>query len=352
MRLHSHNGSFQRSKHTVKITPGKLAGMKAVSTDRGTIAAAAMDQRGSLKKALGELSGGDVSDAMMEDFKGAVTEVLTPHASAILLDPQWGIAPSKKRSQNAGLLLAYEESGYDNTRPGRLPDLLPHWSVRRLKEAGADCVKVLLYYTPDDPTEINEEKHAFVERIGDECRTHDIPFFLEFVGYDSAGGDVKGLEFAKVKPHVVTGSMAEFTKDRYGVDVMKVEVPINMKFVEGAVNYGGQTAYTKAEALDHFRAAAAVATTPFIYLSAGVSNAEFTESLELAAESGVTWAGVLCGRATWKDGIPIFAKEGVDAFRRWLETEGVNNIGNVNERLKGAVSWFGAYDVEDTSSPG
>ena len=247
-----------------------------------------------------QASGGNVTDAMMEEFKAAVTEVLTPHASAILLDPQWGIEPAKRRSANAGLLLAYEQSGYDNSRPGRLPDLLSHWSVRRLKEAGADCVKVLLYYTPLDTDDINEEKHAFVERIGDECRTNDIPLFLEFVGYDPDGGDEKGLEFAKIKPRVVAGSIAEFTKDRYGVDVMKVEVPVNMKFVDGATSHTGQRAYSRAEALDHFRAAAAGATRPFIYLSAGVSNAEFTESLELAAESGVRWTGVLCGRARGK----------------------------------------------------
>ena len=327
----------------MQITPGKLAGLKAVSTEKGTIAAAAMDQRGSLKKALAQGSGGEVTDAMMEEFKGAVTEVLTPHASAILLDPQWGIGPSKQRSANAGLLLAYEESGYDNTRPGRLPDLLPQWSVRRLKDAGANCVKVLLYYTPYDAAAVNEEKHVFVERIGDECRANDIPFFLEFVAYDADGGDEKGAEFAKIKSRVVTASMAEFTKDRYGVDVMKVEVPVNMKFVSGAASYTGEQAYTRAEALDCFRAAAAVATKPFIYLSAGVSNAEFTESLELAAESGVTWAGVLCGRATWKDGIPVYAKDGLEAFRGWLQNQGVENIGNVNERLKAASAWYTVY---------
>jgi len=330
----------------VTMTPGKLAGMKAVSTETGTIGAAAMDQRGSLKKALSKAKGSDVTDAMMEEFKSAVTEVLTPHASAILLDPEWGIEPSKKRSANAGLLLAYEKSGYDNTRSGRLPDLLPHWSVRRLQEAGANCVKVLIYYTPFDTQDVNEEKHAFVERIGDECRTNDIPFFLEFVGYDAAGGDEKGLEYAKLKPKVVTATMAEFTKKRYGVDVMKVEVPVNMKFVADTKSFSGEEAYSKAEALNHFRAAASVATKPFIYLSAGVSNLEFTESLELAAESDVTWAGVLCGRATWKEGIPVYAKEGVDAFHRWLETEGVENIGNVNERLVHAKAWFDTFGVD------
>jgi tagatose 1,6-diphosphate aldolase len=329
----------------MKLTPGKLTGLKRVSNERGVIAAAAMDQRGSLQKSLAKEKGAEVSDAMMEEFKTLVTEVLTPHASAILLDPEWGLPASKRRAKNAGLLLAYEKTGYDKTGPGRLPDLLDHWSARRLKEAGADCVKILLYYTPFDPKDVNNQKHAWVERIGDECRANDIPFFLEFVGYEE-GADEKGLEYAKKKPQIVMESMKEFSKPRYGVDVLKVEVPVNMKFVEGAKVYAGQKAYSKQEAMDLFRKAAAVATKPFIYLSAGVSNAEFTEALETAAEAGVKFNGVLCGRATWKEGIPVYAKQGADAFRKWLENEGVKNINNVNERLKAASSWHSMYEAE------
>jgi tagatose 1,6-diphosphate aldolase len=329
----------------MKLTPGKLAGMKAVSNERGVIAAAAMDQRGSLQKALAKEKGSSVSDEMMEEFKILVTEVLTPHASAILLDPEWGLPASKRRAKNAGLLLAYEKTGYDKTGPGRLGDLLDHWSAQRLKHAGADCVKILLYYSPYDPKDTNDKKHAWVERIGDECRANDIPYFLEFVGYEE-GADEKGLEYAKKKPYIVTESMREFTKPQYGVDVLKVEVPVNMKFVEGTKSYKGEKAYSKKEAIDFFHGAANVATKPFIYLSAGVSNAEFSETLELAGESGVKFNGVLCGRATWKDGIPIYAKQGAAAFRNWLETEGVKNINNVNDKLKAATSWYSIYEVE------
>lgn len=327
------------------LTPGKLAGMKAVSDGRGVIAAAAMDQRGSLQKALAKEKGSDVGDRDMEEFKSLVTEVLTPHASAILLDPEWGLPASKRRAKGAGLLMAYEKTGYDKTGPGRLPDLLDNWSVRRIKEAGADCVKILLYYTPDDPREVNDIKHAWVERIGDECRGNDIPFFLEFIGYEE-GTDEKGLGFAKKKPLIVAGSMAEFTKDRYGVDVMKVEMPVNMRFVEGTGVFGGQKAYSKQEAMDHFRRTADVATRPFIYLSAGVSNAEFTGSLELAAEAGTRFSGVLCGRATWKDGIPVYGRQGAEPFRTWLESEGVTNIKNVNARLAAARPWFEFYGAK------
>ena len=101
---------------------------------------------------------------------------------------------------------------------------------------------------------------------------------------------------------------------------------------------------------NHFRRTADTATRPFIYLSAGVSNAEFTESLELAAEAGTKFSGVLCGRATWKDGIPIYAKQGSAAFRKWLESEGVKNIENVNARLEAAHSWFDFYGVEAADS--
>jgi tagatose 1,6-diphosphate aldolase len=332
-----------------KLTPGKLAGLKAVSDQRGVIAAAAMDQRGSLQKSLAKERGAAADAHDLEEFKVLVTEVLTRHASAILLDPEFGLPASKQRN-GKGLLLAYEKTGYDATTPGRLPDLLDVWSVRRLKEAGADCIKILLYYTPFEKSSVNDLKHAWIERIGDECLTHDIPFFLEFVGYDAHGGDEKSVDYAKKKPEIVSGSMAEFGKARYNVDVLKVEVPVEMAFVEGTRSFKGEKAYTRAQALQHFRDAEGMTHKPFIYLSAGVSNPVFIETLELAGESGTKFNGVLCGRATWKDGIAIYAKQGAKAFRDWLETTGVENITNVNNSLKAASPWylkFGANSLEE-----
>src|SRR6516162_4957001 len=324
------------------VSPGKLKHLKALSTKNAIIAAAAMDQRGSLKKAIASAKGVDqkaITPEMMSEFKTAVVRVLTPHASAILLDPEYGLDAAKARASNAGLLLAYEESGYDNTKPGRLPDLLPHVSVKRIVDMGADAVKILIYYTPFDDPQVKDIKHAFIERIGAECEFHQIPFFLEFVGYDPKGGSEKGLEFAKLKPQVVIGSMKEFSKPQYHVDVLKVEVPVNAEFVEGSSVYKGEKAYTRAEALAYYRQAAEVATKPFIYLSAGVGNAQFVESLSMAKEAGTDFSGVLCGRATWKDGMPIYATKGVKALEDWLSTEGVKNINAVNSALKGATPW-------------
>lgn len=332
----------------MSLSPGKIKHMKALSNDAGVIAAAAMDQRGSLQKSIAAAKGIDakaVTDEMMSEFKVAVTKVLTPHASAILLDPEYGLPAAAARSSNAGLLLAYELSGYDNTQPGRLPDLLPHVSAKRIADWGADAVKILIYYTPFEDSKINDIKHAFIERIGAECASIDIPFFLEFVGYDPAGGDEKGLEFAKTKPEVVRKSMEEFSKAHYHVDVLKVEVPINANYVEGSSVYKGQKAYTRAEALEHFRNCAAVAAKPFIYLSAGVSNAQFVESLNMAGESGTDYSGVLCGRATWKDGIGVYGKDGAAALESWLSGEGVKNINAVNAAITTAKPWYAKLGI-------
>ena len=335
----------------VKMGKGKYARINACADDRGIIAAAAMDQRGSLQKAIakGRGSNGTASAEDLATFKGVVTRVLTKHASAILMDPEYGLEAINQRAPGTGVLLAYEKTGYDVSVKGRLPELLPEWSVRRLVEAGADAIKILLYYNPNDDEGINRVKHAFIERIGAECAAIDAPFFLEPIVYDDTMGDEKSLAFAKIKPDYVTRSMAEFSKDRYGVDILKVEVPVNIKYVEGSRAFtGGEAAYSRAEAKDLFRSAASVATKPFIYLSAGVTDEIFRETLELAAEADVPFSGVLCGRATWQDGIPIYAEQGEAALEAWLEDRGVQNIKALNAVLAdGAKPWWDFYGGRD-----
>src|ERR1051326_1815833 len=127
----------------MSLSPAKTQHMNALSNSAGVIAAAAMDQRGSLKKGIAGAKGipeAQVTSEQMEEFKTAVSRALTPHASAILLDPEFGLPAAKARASNAGLLLAYEETGYDATDQHRMPDLLPHLSVKRIKEMGANAV--------------------------------------------------------------------------------------------------------------------------------------------------------------------------------------------------------------------
>ncbi len=322
----------------LKHSANKWAAMERLATKEGYIEALAIDQRGALKKMIAAQDG-DASTEQIETFKKLVSEELTSYASSILLDPEYGLPAAKVRAQEAGLLLAYEKTGYDANKVGRLPDLLTEWSALCLVEAGTDAVKFLLYYDVDEDAAINEQKHIFIERLGSECQGEDIPFFLELLAYDATNADANSTEYAKVKPRKVIEMMKEFAKPRYKVDVLKVEVPVNMNYVEGFCDT--DPVYTKEEALQHFKAQSDATDLPFIFLSAGVSAQLFQETLYFAKEAGSTFNGVLCGRATWANGVAPFIKEGEAAARAWLQSAGRQNIERLNEVVeKTATPWF------------
>jgi len=333
----------------VRLSSGKRKRLEAVSDSRGVIAALAIDQRDALRRLFSaelKIEKRAVPREHLEQFKSIVVRALSPYASAVLLEPEYGLHAASQRAPSSGLLMAYEVSGYDPDVPARFPRLLEHWSVRRLVDAGAHCVKVLLYYALSDAPEILEHKRVWVERVGSECAGCDIPFFLEIVPYQD-GLDEKTPQFARCKPAILTSAMQEFSQLRYGVDVLKVGMPITMAYVEGSAVSSGTVVHTRAEALELFRRAAAVTAKPFLFLSAGVSNRAFNEALGLASEAGVHFCGVLCGRATWKDGVGIFVRDGVNALQEWLETEGVRNIRNINESLKAATPWSEKYPADE-----
>ena len=335
----------------MNVSKGKQKGLEAIADSRGVIAALAIDQRSALRKLFAAATGianDQIPLELLQQFKEAVSRILTPHASAILLDPEIGLPASRRRAKNVGLLLAYEQTGYDRSLAGRLPRLLDGWSVNALAAAGADGIKTLLYYSPFSSSGINDLKKDWVQRVGEECAAVDVPYFLELVAYHDEM-DEKGREFAVIKPEVVTRGIEEFSKSHYRVDVLKVGVPVNMTFVDNRNDHDANIVYTREQAKKHFRRAAAAAQKPFIYLSEGVSNEMFSETLELAVEAGANFSGVLCGRATWKDGVPIFASDGLSALEDWLANEGVKNIQRVNTLLRSARPWFSFYEMPEAS---
>jgi tagatose 1,6-diphosphate aldolase len=335
----------------VNISKGKQKGLEAIADNRGVIAALAIDQRSALRTLFAAATGianDQIPVELLEQYKEAVSRILTPHASAILLDPEIGLSAARQRAKNVGLLLAYEQTGYDKSVAGRLPKLLQGWSVNALAAAGADGIKTLLYYSPFSSSGINDLKKNWVQRVGEECATADVPYFLELVAYHDEM-DEKSREFAVLKPEVVTRGIEEFSQSRYRVDVLKVGVPVNMAFVDNRNDQDVNIVYTREQAKQHFRRAAEAARKPFIYLSEGVSNEMFSETLELAAEAGANFSGVLCGRATWKDGVPIFASDGLSALEDWLANEGAKNIQRVNKLLSSARPWFSFYEMPKTS---
>jgi tagatose 1,6-diphosphate aldolase len=317
------------------------------------IGALAIDQRKSLRRLIGEAAGvafESITDQQLVAFKEAISEVLSAESTAILFDTEYGMPAAEKRSAGCGLLLAYELDGYENPRPNRMLALMPDLSVQRLADMGADGIKILLHFSPADPAKANDEKFAMIERIGAECEAVGLPFFLEPLLYDPSHPLVQaGLSperkreqafaFAQQKPQMVVDMMREFSLDRYRVDILKVEFPVVAAFVEGSATFCGRAAYSSEEALQWYRAADEAAGRPYIYLSAGVSSAEFLASLRYAVEAHTRFSGVLCGRATWQDGVPAFARDGKEGLVRWLEAEGLANLRALNQVIASATPW-------------
>ncbi|MCU5746315.1 tagatose 1,6-diphosphate aldolase [Staphylococcus sp. SQ8-PEA] len=293
--------------------------------DNGIFSAIAIDQRGALKRLLKD----QVTDENISEFKGFVSEILTPHGSSILLDPEYGLPAAKKRDKHAGLILSYEQTGYDKSDSRRLPRLVLNQSVKRLKEVDADAVKILIYYDVDDEVETNEIKHAFVERVGSECEAENVPFLLEILTYNNQIGDEKGEAFAKVRPDKVNRAMKVFSDARYKVDVLKVETPVNMNYVEGLGT--DNPVYTQEEAAAYFKAQDDSTHLPYIYLSGGMSADLFQQTLKFAKQAGSKFNGVLCGRATWKGATEAFVNDGSLSAREWIEQQGLSNLKALNE---------------------
>jgi tagatose 1,6-diphosphate aldolase len=188
----------------------------------------------------------------------------------------------------------------------------------------------MVYYDPFDDDDVLERKHAFVERVGAECAAEGVPLFLEPMSYSDRGE--APLERARRKPEVLRRTVAEFSKPRYRVDVLKIEFPLEIALVAGIEPASERPPlYDRAEAMAELQRATAEAAIPFVFLSAGVDMRQFAASLILAGEAGVPFGGVLCGRATWKGGIERYAVGGAEPLRAWLLDEGLSNIRALNE---------------------
>ena len=332
----------------VQLSPGKWHRLCALSDEQGRLRMMAIDQRGSLEKAIAKAADKDVGQVTSEDLvaaKQVVTKVLAPYATAVLTDPVYGYPHSFQHlPPGVALLLAHEESGYErggDQGKERKTRLLEDWTVDKAQRAGADAVKLLLYYRPDGSSDVRHHQQDLVHCIGEECERADMPFLLEVVSYAIDGNGNDTPQFAAQKPELVIESTAEFSKPRYHVDILKLEFPADLKYTKelagGAFDGKGREAvYTLSEVRDYCRRVNDAAAVPWVILSAGVDISEFLVQVDLATAAGAS--GFLCGRAIWKDAINLYPS--IDKMAEWLRTQGAYNFVRANAYAHRAQPWF------------
>lgn len=327
-----------------KLSSGKQKGLESISDENQIIFATAMDQRGSLGKMIRAFNESVPYEEGLIRFKACVSEVLGNRSSSLLLDPEYGWEAAQKLNQDTGLIMAYEKTGYDSSQRGRLPGLVDRYAVQDLVHKGVDALKLLVYYDPYEEEKYNAMKKALIKRVGDECKQNDLLFILEPVSYSAKEIPVQSKEFAKIKPQMIQYYMEEFSKETYGVDLLKVEAPVAVFHIEGYSD-DNEPVFRQEEAADIYYQCSETSRVPFVYLSGGVSNEQFVEMLYFAKKAKSRFSGCLCGRAIWKEGVKSFAMDGESAFYHWLFTTGINNLNRVAGAIREtATPWSHFYE--------
>jgi len=302
----------------MKITAGKLWGLRRLADQRGIFTMTAVDQRPPIKTLVAERRG--LAEAPYDDVasvKRLLVEELADHSSAMLLDPHYAYPAAIDAVRPAqGLLLTLEDSIFEDLADGRKSSAIDHWSVQQIKRAGGDAVKVLAWYRPDAAPEVLDHQQEFVAAIGEECRNHDIPFVFELLVYafPTESGHTTGyVEQAAKRTEHVLESVETFSAPRFGVDLFKLESPVPA----GKVPSSGEV--DSDDTMQAFRHLDRAASRPWVMLSAGATQDAFARILDYAFEAGAS--GFLAGRAIWWDAFQSFPDW--DVFRSELRTGGV-----------------------------
>lgn len=303
------------------LTPGKLWGLRRMADANGVFKMTAVDQRPPIKGPIAAHLGTDQAPwEQVARFKGMLVECLQAQSTAMLLDPHYAIPHSLDvLSPQKGLIVTLEDSLFEETAEGRLSADIDDWTVAKIKRMGGDAVKVLAWYRPDAGDAVNKAQQDYVKRIGEECARYDIPFLFELLVYPLAADAHQTKEYVEMKGKKaddVLASVEEFAKPDYGVDVFKLESPVNAADADGS-----------AEVQAVFDEMGRLSGRPWVMLSAGAGKPEFRKVLEHAFAAGAS--GFLAGRAIWLDAFNAYPDW--DAIRAGLEGGAADYLRDISD---------------------
>jgi sulfofructosephosphate aldolase len=275
-------------------------GIDRLMRPEGGFAMVALDQRESMR----DLRGSFTTDDDLRGFKAGAAEILSPFASAVLLDSVYGVDGERPAviADDCAFILAVDRFVQAPGSPVSDSVLDEAASAESIAAAGADAIKLLALWTRgEDPGRRAGIVHSVVE-LG---RRSGVPVILEVIVRDADGPwrDGPGRDAAIVE------AAAEFAG--FGADLYKAEVP----------DHGIDAARVTAVS----REISAVLSCPWVVLSNGVEPARFGDAVAAACAGGAS--GFLAGRAIWSQAAAL------RDFRESLRTVSVPTL----ERLSSMV---------------
>ena len=238
------------------------------------------------------------------------------------MDPHYSIPNLLQYNNSKGLVITLEEHNFKETLHGRYSNDISNWSVEKIKKAGGDAVKVLAWYRPDAERESLKYQQKYVQKIGKECEKYSIPFLLELLVYPFQDDLNHSKEYQEQKQkntqHVID-SVKEFAKEKYKVDIFKLESPVDSNQLENNISIETEVAFNDL--------AKATSNKPWVVLSSGMGKKSFYKCLELAYKNGAS--GYLAGRTIWLDAFKNYPN--ISNIDKELKTESVNYINKLND---------------------
>lgn len=309
------------TRGTQTLSIGKLFGLRRLADEHGIFSITAMDQRNSLKVIVDPQHPNQVSPSQLSDIKQTLAAALSPHSTAILIDPQYGVPQvisSGALDPHVGLIVTLEGESMKSVGQGRVTQIAEGLSAEKIERMGGDAVKLLTRYRPD-LKDSAEQNRQVIQQVAEQCQKADIPFVLEAVAIPLDGQDK--ASFAKEKP----GLVIESAKELSGYcDLYKAEFPVDPNFEK---DRNAQLKYC--QELDQ------ASVVPWVILSAGADIGPFSQQVEVACQAGAS--GFLAGRAIWKDYVTIAnASERLQA----LQSKAVHNLNMIKSvALRDARPW-------------
>ncbi|EJB08146.1 tagatose-1,6-bisphosphate aldolase [Rhizobium leguminosarum bv. trifolii WSM597] len=284
-------------------------GLSCLQRPSGAFAMLAIDQRETLRTMLSETTNGPVSDSELVEFKRQALTALSPLASAVLVDQDYGWRAALTRgavSTNCGLVCAYDRFTASDRELVANVEIDDRVDPSTLRRQGAKALKLLVIWRPDEPA---GRRIAMVEDFVRRCRAAGLISIIEPVSRPSIDGSIADLQDGII-------NAAREMGDR-GQDLYKAEVPL---FGRGDDRHVGAQC---AQLTRHI-------SSPWVILSSGVLPERFPEVLELACKEGAS--GFLAGRAIWKPS--IYAHDITNS----LKTDAVDRLKRLCEIADKAVS--------------
>jgi sulfofructosephosphate aldolase len=258
--------------------------LKDITRPSGGFSMLAVDQREAMRMMFAAAGvPAPVTDRQLTDFKVNAAKILSPYASAILVDQQFcyrQVVEQNAIAKSCAMIVAADAFIPGNGIPVDSVVIDKSVDAQAVKRDGGKALKLLVLWRSDeDPAQRLEMVHNFNQL----CHANGLLSIIEPVVRPPRRGDVFDREQAIIEAAKELGDS--------GADLYKVEMPLYGKGTQQALLKASQTLNEQIN-------------MPWVILSSGVDEKLFPRAVSVAMQAGAS--GFLAGRAVWSSvvGLP------------------------------------------------